>query len=276
MVIVHQMVRPKINFKLGLEVKMTIIQQLKNAPLIIKPKKHIILLSHMRAYTSLLGHIFGSNPEIEGYYEMHTGYYSWKSKYKVKMMYYQEHSAKKNAAFLFDKVLHNEHWVNPELLKNKDFYPIIALRDPSTTIRSIVAHYQKINPEHEYNNLEFATRYYKERLLGLAEIVKIMPKQYFYFDAETIKTKTDELLNGMSAFIGLLEPLNPNYQKMEKTGARFSGDNSVELFTGEIQSEDKKRDIAIEQLEIDQVVVEMFTAIKKTLINNAHTAITEG
>ena len=34
----------------------------------------IFLLSHMRAYTSLAGHILGSHPEINGYYEMHISY----------------------------------------------------------------------------------------------------------------------------------------------------------------------------------------------------------
>jgi hypothetical protein len=34
----------------------------------------IFLLSHMRAYTSLAGHILGSHPQINGYYEMHISY----------------------------------------------------------------------------------------------------------------------------------------------------------------------------------------------------------
>ena len=39
-----------------------------------KPCARIFLLSHMRAYTSLAGHILGSHPQINGYYEMHLGY----------------------------------------------------------------------------------------------------------------------------------------------------------------------------------------------------------
>ena len=38
-----------------------------------KPCARIFLLSHMRAYTSLAGHILGSHPQINGYYEMHSG-----------------------------------------------------------------------------------------------------------------------------------------------------------------------------------------------------------
>jgi len=252
---------------------MTIFQQLKNAPLVLKPKKHILLLSHMRAYTSLLGHIFGSNADIEGYYEMHTGYYSWKSRYKVKMMYYQEHQAKQNAHFLFDKVLHNEHWVNPNLLNTDNFSPIIAIRNPETTIRSIIAHYQKINPTHEYNSLDFATTYYKERLMGLADIARQIPEQYLYFDAETIKTKTDETLTAITSFLGLTNNLTPNYKKMEKTGARFSGDNSTELFSGAIQVQEKIRDNTIESLPISDDVIELYQHVRNTLINTAQVTV---
>jgi hypothetical protein len=252
---------------------MTIFNHIKNAPLIIKPKKHILLLSHMRAYTSLLGHIFGSNSDIEGYYEMHTGYYSWKSRYKVKMMYYQEHQAKKGSRFLFDKVLHNEHWVNPSMLKMDSFSPIIAIRDPETTIRSIVAHYQKINPDHEYNSLSFATTYYKERLSGLADIAHQIPEKYLYFDAEAIKTKTDETLAAMSSFLGLTYGLTPNYKKMEKTGARFSGDNSTELFSGAIQTQEKTRDNTIEGLSISDDVLELYQQVRNTLIHNAQLTV---
>ena len=34
----------------------------------------IFLLSHMRAFTSLTGHILGSHPKINGFYEMHFSY----------------------------------------------------------------------------------------------------------------------------------------------------------------------------------------------------------
>ena len=38
------------------------------------PYARIFLLSHMRAFTSLAGHILGSHPQINGYYEMHLSY----------------------------------------------------------------------------------------------------------------------------------------------------------------------------------------------------------
>ncbi|TCS68990.1 hypothetical protein EDC61_1225 [Sulfuritortus calidifontis] len=40
-----------------------------------RPHARIFLLSHMRAFTSLAGHILGSHPQINGYYEMHISYW---------------------------------------------------------------------------------------------------------------------------------------------------------------------------------------------------------
>jgi len=49
----------------------------------------------MRANTSLFGHILGSSPEINGYYEMHISYYSWKSLIRQKLIYLENHQFKK-------------------------------------------------------------------------------------------------------------------------------------------------------------------------------------
>ena len=38
------------------------------------PYARIFLLSHMRAFTRLAGHILGSHPQINGYYEMLISY----------------------------------------------------------------------------------------------------------------------------------------------------------------------------------------------------------
>ena len=37
-------------------------------------REYVIVLSHMRSYSTLLAHLLGSHPEIAGYAEMHTSY----------------------------------------------------------------------------------------------------------------------------------------------------------------------------------------------------------
>ncbi len=96
-----------------------ILSEGRKTAAILLPKRHIFLLSHMRAYTSLFGHIMGSNPAICGYYEMHIGYYSWKSLIRQKLLYFENEEAKPGFSCMFDKVLHNEHSVALKILNGR-------------------------------------------------------------------------------------------------------------------------------------------------------------
>ena len=206
----------------------------------------VLLLSHMRAYTSLTGHVLGSHDEIEGYYEMHKGYFSWKSVYHAKLLYYSDHPVKKSARFLFDKVLHNEHYVSTDLVNKSDILPIFSIRKPEQTVKSIIRHYERIDPSHQYCNPEYSVRYYIERVNELASMSQKLKRGYLYFDAEAIKEDTQSLLLFLSDNMKLNEPLSPEYKKMKQTGSRFSGDSSEELFSGKIQKDNKQTDGNVE------------------------------
>lgn len=229
----------------------------------------------MRAYTSLTGHIFGSHNEIEGYYEMHKGYFSWKSLVHAKLLYYATHPVKKSARFLFDKILHNEHYIGVETLNRDNVYPIISIRSPEKTIPSIVSHFKKVNPSHEYTELNVATQYYIERVTQLAELAQKISGQYYYFDAEAITSEADSLLSAISQHLNLSSVLSTEYQQMEQTGKRFSGDNSQELFSGKIQQTTKKTDNKL--LLPDELLAQALTAYnnaRKTIIQHASSAYT--
>ena len=137
---------------------------------VLKKLQPIIMLSHMRANTSLFGHVLGNNPEINGYYEMHIGYYSWKSLIRQKLKFLENHKFKKESKYIFDKVLHNEHEVNCEMLIQHNAKIIISLRSPEETIPSIIKLYnEKVDPSHEFATFNGAASYYKTRLDTLNE-----------------------------------------------------------------------------------------------------------
>ena len=230
----------------------------------------------MRAYTSLIGHIFGSHNEIDGYYELHAGYFSWKSLIRVKFLYYKDHNTTSTASFLFDKVLHNEHYVSDEILRRKDITPIFSLRDPESTIHSIISHYKKVNTEHEYTNIEFATNYYIERVSSLVSLANKLNGKYLYIDAACIKDDADNSLAIISDYLGLKEQLTPQYKKMKKTGKRYSGDSSEELLSGKIQRKVKSNNnIEIPQ-ELLSKAIEAFVQSRDFLILNAEINIQMG
>ena len=131
---------------------------------LLKPLQPIFLLSHMRSYSSVLGHIIGNNPEINGYYEMHLNYDNCKSFLRQKSRYLENHEFKKESKFLFDKILHNEHEINFDLISRKKSKIIITIREPEETILSIVSYYAQHNNTHNYSKIVHAAEYYKEKI----------------------------------------------------------------------------------------------------------------
>jgi len=248
---------------------MSIIRDTLKNPQILRPKRHVLLLSHMRAYTSLFGHILGSHPEIEGYYEMHIGYHSWKSLIKQKHLYYKEHKHKTTAHYMFDKVLHNEHHVSSDFLLNKNVIPIFSLRAPEETIPSILSLYQKVNPTHQFNNIEFATNYYIARLECLSSLSGKIPNQFYYIDAKMLVSNSPVTLKKLSDILQLNSDLLPEYKSMEKTGKGNSGDHSNELKTGEIQKSKKDNSKNILPQKLFEQAHESYTRCRNTLMKHA-------
>lgn len=194
--------------------------------------QNIFLLSHMRAYTSLLGHIIGSNPQVCGYYEMHIGYHSWKSLIRQKLIYFEDEAPKPDLTFMFDKVLHNDHDVAVHLLDSPRVKTLFALRHPAQTIPSILNLYSTVDPTHEYNSAAFSTDYYIARLEELERLAGAMQQAFFYFDAEAVKENTENTLAQLSDWLALTAPLQPEYELQKKTSAERAGDASQRLRAG--------------------------------------------
>ncbi|WP_322805280.1 hypothetical protein SO574_21450 (plasmid) [Vibrio alfacsensis] len=208
---------------------------LKN-PNILLPQKHLLLLSHMRANTSLIGHLLGNHDDINGYYEMHIGYYSWKSLIRQKIEFFDAHPKHVPSLYLFDKILHSEHYVAPEVLYRDNVIPLFSLRNPVDTIPSIVKLYSKVNQKHEFFTVAGAIDYYEQRLDVLLNLARKLAQDFYYIDAEAIKTKTDETLTYLSQVLTLSHPLKPTYRSNVKTGQGDSGDHSENLKKGFIST----------------------------------------
>tara|TARA_R100001480_G_scaffold2911_7_gene8019 strand:- start:8268 stop:9047 length:780 start_codon:yes stop_codon:yes gene_type:complete len=212
---------------------LTYLQALGKHPTVLKHYQPILLMSHMRANTSLLGHVLGSNPEIEGYYELHIGYYSWKSLIRQKLLHFAKHAPKSSARFMFDKVLHDDHFVDLSLFRQGKV--IFALRPPQKTIRSIVSLYRSVEPDHPYTDSDNAAHYYISRIRSLAKIASDSPTDFLYLDADALREEAPRTLQSISGFLGLKTPLEENYKKQPLTGAEKAGDSSESIVSGKIE-----------------------------------------
>jgi hypothetical protein len=236
---------------------------------ILLPKQHIFLLSHMRAYTSLFGHILGSNPEICGYYEMHIGYHSWKSLIRQKLLYFKHETPKSNFVYMFDKVLHNDHNVALAILDRRRTKTIFCLRQPQKVIPSILRLYQEIDPSHPFNSESFATNYYIQRLTTLESIANAMNREFFYFDAEAIKSHSQECLKKLSDWLQLTQNLSPNYAVQRNTSKKGYGDTSPRIDSGRISDDPSPRIDFKHDAELIEEATLVYHRVRKTLIDKS-------
>jgi hypothetical protein len=198
------------------------------------PHARIFLLSHMRAYTSLAGHILGSHPQINGYYEMHISYEDASALGKQRDMFLQGDVLKENSRYLFDKLLHNDYLLKPERLGLSDMKTLVSLAEPAHTIRSIVHLFAQKEVEDLYASPVEAAKYYVERVRALADFCGKSEWPYYYFDAELLQRAPEKLLPRLSEWLELDSPLSERYEVFSQTGQARRGDTSERVRSGRI------------------------------------------
>jgi hypothetical protein len=233
----------------------------------------IFLLSHMRAYTSLSGHILGSHPQINGYYEMHLSYESEQDLAKQQQQYTQQETLKPDSHYLFDKLLHNDYGLNLQQLNLQGEKILLALRQPEQTIKSIINLFTKKNTDDLYSYPAEATRYYIERLQKLTAFAQQYPQHYYYFDAELIRSDTQRILAAFQEWLRLDSPLSAQYQQFAKTGVAGAGDTSPAITSGKVIHEASQYDTPLDADLLQQATL-AYQHCHQQLIGNALAAIT--
>lgn len=203
--------------------------------------RYCLLISHMRANTSLLGHIIGSHPDVSGYYEQHVGYSGARSLFRGRLLFHKRNPTARVTPIYFDKVLHNHHEIGPRVLARSDVCAIFALRAPEEAIRSLVALYSRVDPDHQWGTAEGAAAYYQERLIRIKELWHQAGRGSFrlYMDAEALVANTEVVLNAFSERLELVPRLQSRYETFALTGKRGYGDSSSAIEKGHVAASGK-------------------------------------
>ncbi|HUW51764.1 MAG TPA: hypothetical protein VMV75_12190 [Sulfuricella sp.] len=194
----------------------------------------IFLLSHMRAFTSLAGHILGSHPQINGYYEMHISYEDASALDKQLEVFLESDEIKENSRYLFDKLLHNDYLFKPAQLGQANMKILVSLLEPEHTIKSIVDLFAQKEVEDLYASPVEAANYYIARIQALADFSRAATQPYYYFDAELWQRAPERLLPKLSDWLELEMPLSERYQIFSHTGKARKGDSSERIHSGRI------------------------------------------
>lgn len=228
----------------------------------------------MRAYTSLVGHLLGSHPEIDGYYEMHRSYASPEDLAQQARRYSEQDSPKPGSRFLFDKLLHNDYTLALDQLDPDKTIVLMALRPPEPTLKSIVSLFARKPGDDPYADPAGAATYYIERLHALAAFGQQHPGRFCYFDAELIRSDTARVLAALGQWLQLGAPLTARYQPFARTGIAGAGDSSPAIATGHVIREEKTYPDVVLEAESLQRAREAYQDCRRQLVARATAVLT--
>jgi hypothetical protein len=194
----------------------------------------------MRSYSSLLCHILGSHPQVDGYCETHIKYRTRFDLLRLRSRVVQLTGEPLRGRYILDKVLHN-YPLAVSILRSENTLGIVLVRRPQPTVQSIVnmgLHYSAIE---WYRDVEAVAHYYEERLAALVGIADTLRGRVLFIEAECLLSRTAEVLQRMGGLLELSEPLRPDYRRFAHTGERGFGDPSETISTGRVTTKREQR-----------------------------------
>lgn len=200
---------------------------------ILVPKEYVFLVSHMRSYSTLLSHILGSHRDIAGHHERLMAY---RDRTDLTRARFEESLAGSSSRYryLLDKVLHDEYTLAGSILDRADVRLLVFVRHPAKALPSMVRLTQVSPLGDRFDGLPRLTEHYVTRLERIVADASRASKRALYFDAEAIVQQSDALLEGLSTWLGLSEPLSAQYEVFRDTGERYRGDVSDRISQGRI------------------------------------------
>lgn len=190
----------------------------------------ILLLSHMRSYSTLLSHILNSNPAVAGFAERHESYGSTDDVRKAASGLV----AGSDAIWGCDNVLHNAHKISDEVLRSDDVQLIFSIRNPTATLRSL---WRWGGKDKMYREPGVAAEYYCRRLDQLEEMAESVAGRFIFVNPQAVVDYPDAALGELTDALGLATPLSSSYDVDHSTGDPRTGDFSPHIRTGEIQQD---------------------------------------
>jgi len=206
--------------------------------------RHLFLLGHMRSYSSVLSHILGSHPQIDGYCETHI-------KYRTRFDLWRLHNRVRKLTgeplegdYVLDKVLH-DYPLARSILDSSRTRGIVLVRRPRETVRSIIEMGLKHSPIAWHRDFERVARYYEIRLAGLLRLAEGLRGRVVFLEAESLLLNTRQVLDQLGTFLELQSPLQPEYRRFAHTGEAGFGDPSEAICAGHVTANPRESRTAV-------------------------------
>jgi hypothetical protein len=207
----------------------TALKALTKPHLLLQSKKHIFIISHMRARTTLLSHILNTSNEIVGSNELHVRYRNAFDELKARTMRIHDHGFYESS-YICDKLLHNRLEINLDRYRNAKY--IFNLRPVEDTFKSLLLRHLQHQPASSVHKLQ---EYYIKRLIYMKELWEALPPENrIYINSDDVIDDTQKSLIKLQEFLSLLEPLSEEYSIDKNTGTSGHGDMSTNITEGKV------------------------------------------
>lgn len=184
----------------------------------------LFVMGHMRSGSSLLVHLLNSNSDILGYGETHITYWGRRSLAKLHLhnleRFTQNGVDVEPLRYAMDKILH-DHIPNLSVLNVSPLKVIITVRTPDRALPSII----DLNLP-SIQQPEDALAYYESTLNRLDRWIDAYDRPYVVVDYDDLVSDPEPILQTITTYLALDEPLTPTYEVMWATGERGIGDSS--------------------------------------------------
>ena len=203
-----------------------------------EPARHagsfILVVSHMRSFSSLLCHILGSHPEISGYGEAQQPYRGRIDLDRLARKVRTQIGDVPLARFVLDKVLHNHLEIAPGVLARPDVRCLFLLREPRDTMSSVVNMARSLGHAGRFADPGQVASYYAGRVAQIERYSALPDIDAVFVDAARLIDDTEAVLAGLTQWLGLASPLVPEYRTFPLTGRPGHGDTSANIRAGKV------------------------------------------
>jgi len=201
---------------------------------------YILLMSHMRSFSTLLAHILGSHPEIDGYAELHQHYESPVYLRAMTRRIEAHTGTPRRGRYALDKLLHNRGIVDSGILRRDDVKVVFLLRNARDTLPSLLRASVVDDKITSSGLTEQATRLYVTRLERLDHYSELLGTRAAFIEAERLIADTDAVLAELTRCLGLATPLSSAYTQFKHTGERGLGDPGTNILAGRVLRDDER------------------------------------
>jgi hypothetical protein len=199
-----------------------------------RPHRWVLLIGHQRSRSTLLAHILGSHPEIEGHSEQALAYTRRWHLRRLAAAVTCDAGHAVRAPFVLDKIVWR-HQVGPTVLQDGRVRVVLLLRPPAPSLASHAA------MTHQRRGLDLdharqrALEAYCEQMRAVVEVCRVVPpRRRHLVESDTLVGDTEAVLAGLTRFLDLSSPLRRDYEVFPSTGVGGLGDPSPTIRAGTV------------------------------------------